>query len=175
MVLLNLPHCRTRSYQDPVLGKTKYYIRELPSTFVVGQLFPQAEVPKPRGRKLLNMVKNHMTIWMYRQVIKNKRNNVEINRTENLLYAFPGTAEAQLRQRFKGFAKFSKKSSTGGTYELEAALSRTTIDDKFFQPISPNHVSAFDAEYSIKATKSQMVATIDMSGGGISCVGSMVE
>ncbi|TPX39230.1 hypothetical protein SeMB42_g04418 [Synchytrium endobioticum] len=135
---------RTRSWQDSMLGKTKYYIRELPLTFVVGQLFPQAEVPKPRGRKLLNMVKNHMTIWMYRQVIKRRQKELETNYTQNLLNAFPGTAEAQLRQRFKGFAKFSKKNQIG-TYELEASLPKDKIDSEFLNPINPNHICLIEA------------------------------
>ncbi|TPX34297.1 hypothetical protein SmJEL517_g02938 [Synchytrium microbalum] len=130
---------RTSTFGKDDYKSPKYYIRELPTTFVVGQTFAQVDVPKPRGRKMLNMVKYHMQLWMYRQSIKNRVTG-EPNKTSALLRAFPGTAEAQLRQRFKGFAKFSRKAATDGVYELDESLPKDEIPEDYFRQLSPNHV-----------------------------------
>lgn len=43
-------------------GKTKYYIREIPNIYVVGQCFPIQEIPPPSSRKLLHTIKGRVQV-----------------------------------------------------------------------------------------------------------------
>lgn len=43
-------------------GKTKYYIREIPNVYVVGQCFPIQEIPPPSSRKLVHTIKGRVQV-----------------------------------------------------------------------------------------------------------------
>jgi transcription initiation factor TFIID subunit 1 len=43
-------------------GKSKYYIREIPNVYVVGQCFPIQEIPPPSSRKLVHTIKGRVQV-----------------------------------------------------------------------------------------------------------------
>jgi transcription initiation factor TFIID subunit 1 len=43
-------------------GKSKYYIRDIPNIYVVGQCFPIQEIPPPSSRKLVHTIKGRVQV-----------------------------------------------------------------------------------------------------------------
>jgi transcription initiation factor TFIID subunit 1 len=42
--------------------ETKWYLKEIPSLFVIGQTYPVQEVPGPHARKITTTVKNRLQV-----------------------------------------------------------------------------------------------------------------
>ncbi|KAI8371514.1 uncharacterized protein BYT42DRAFT_580545 [Radiomyces spectabilis] len=92
-------------------GNTKYYIREIPATFVVGQTYPVQEVPGPHSRKITTTIRNRLQIVAYRLIKKNPLYRLKMSR---LAQKFPEYSDIQIRQRLKEFLEFHRRNKEGG-------------------------------------------------------------
>ena len=81
-----------------VKGEAKYYIREIPNLFVVGQTYPVTEVPGPHSRKITNTIKLRLQIIAFKLLEKSTEKRLKISR---LMKYFPDQNELQMRQRLK--------------------------------------------------------------------------
>ncbi|ORZ03870.1 hypothetical protein BCR43DRAFT_451500 [Syncephalastrum racemosum] len=92
-------------------GATKYYIREIPAIFVVGQTYPVQEVPGPHSRKVTTTIKNRLQVAAYRIIKKNPLYRLKMSK---LAAKFPEYSDIQIRQRLKEFLEFHRRSKDGG-------------------------------------------------------------
>ncbi|ORX49457.1 hypothetical protein DM01DRAFT_1338131 [Hesseltinella vesiculosa] len=92
-------------------GQSKYYLREIPAMFVVGQTYPVQEVPGPQSRKITATVKGRVQIVAYRLIRNSNMNRLRISK---LCQRFPEYSELQIRQRLKEFLEFDRKGRDGG-------------------------------------------------------------
>ncbi|KAI7847879.1 hypothetical protein BDC45DRAFT_451157 [Circinella umbellata] len=92
-------------------GNTKYYIREIPAIFTVGQTYPVQEVPGPHSRKVTTTIKNRLQVVAYRLIKKNPLYRLKMSK---LAQKFPEYTDIQIRQRLKEFLEFHRRSKDGG-------------------------------------------------------------
>ena len=79
-------------------GDTSYYIRSIPHLYVVGQTYPQIEVPGPHSRKVTTLQKNRLMTIAFKLVAKNKDSRIKVHR---LTRYFPDHNDLQMRQKLK--------------------------------------------------------------------------
>lgn len=92
-------------------GQTKYYLREIPAIFTIGQSYPVQEVPGPHSRKVTTTIKNRLQVVAYRLI---KRNHLYRLKMNKLAVKFPEYSDIQIRQRLKEFLEFHRRSKDGG-------------------------------------------------------------
>ncbi len=86
-------------------GKSKFFIREIPNLYVVGQCFPVQEIPRPQSRKFVQATKGRIQVVSYRYM---RRDPLHRLKYSALAKAFPFYSEAELRNRIKvHFPRFS--------------------------------------------------------------------
>ncbi|CAO3654488.1 unnamed protein product [Mucor fragilis] len=90
---------------------TKYYLREIPAIFTIGQSYPVQEVPGPHSRKVTTTIKNRLQVVAYRLI---KRNVLHRLKMGKLAQKFPEYSDIQIRQRLKEFLEFHRRSKDGG-------------------------------------------------------------
>ncbi|OAD71222.1 hypothetical protein PHYBLDRAFT_126021 [Phycomyces blakesleeanus NRRL 1555(-)] len=90
---------------------TKYYIREIPAMFAIGQTYPVQEVPGPHSRRVTTTIKNRLQVVAYRLIKKNPLHRLKMSR---LAQKFPEYSDLQVRQRLKEFLEFHRRSKDGG-------------------------------------------------------------
>ncbi|KNC99319.1 uncharacterized protein SPPG_05569 [Spizellomyces punctatus DAOM BR117] len=100
-------------------GQSKYYIREIPHLFAVGQTFPLQEVPRPQSRRITQTIKGRLQVVTFRHMRRDPQKRL---RYEMLVKSFPGFTEPQLRQRLKEFAQFAKKGENTGWWKLKPGI-----------------------------------------------------
>lgn len=81
-----------------VAGETKYYIRNIKNTFVVGQTYPVQAVPGPHSRQNTNLTKLRLQSIAFRLLNKNSNSRLKVNQ---LTKYFPDQNDLQMRQRLK--------------------------------------------------------------------------
>ena len=81
-----------------IKGEARYYIREIPNLYVVGQTYPVTEVPGPHSRKITNTIKLRLQIIAFKLLEKSTEKRLKISR---LMKYFPDQNELQMRQRLK--------------------------------------------------------------------------
>lgn len=79
-------------------GDIKYYLRSIPHLYVVGQTYPQTEVPGPHSRKITTLQKNRLMTIAFKLVAKNKDSRIKVHR---LTRYFPDHNDLQMRQKLK--------------------------------------------------------------------------
>lgn len=92
-------------------GQTKYYLREIPAIFTIGQSYPVQEVPGPHSRKVTTIIKNRLQVVAYRLI---KRNPIHRLKMGKLAQKFPEYSDIQIRQRLKEFLEFHRRNKDGG-------------------------------------------------------------
>lgn len=92
-------------------GQTKYYLREIPAIFTIGQSYPVQEVPGPHSRKVTTIIKNRLQVVAYRLI---KRNPLHRLKMGKLAQKFPEYSDIQIRQRLKEFLEFHRRNKDGG-------------------------------------------------------------
>ena len=85
-------------FSTTIKGEAKYYIREIPNLYVVGQTYPVTEVPGPHSRKITNTIKLRLQIIAFKLLEKSTEKRLKISR---LMKYFPDQNELQMRQRLK--------------------------------------------------------------------------
>ncbi|KAI0828937.1 atypical/TAF1 protein kinase [Trametes gibbosa] len=99
-----------------VKGETKYYIREIPNLFTVGQTYPVTEVPGPHSRKITNTIKLRLQIIAFKLLEKSTEKRLKISR---LMKYFPDQNELQMRQRLKEFMEYHRRGPHQGFWRLK--------------------------------------------------------
>ncbi|KAJ1523089.1 hypothetical protein HK096_001851, partial [Nowakowskiella sp. JEL0078] len=98
---------------------SKYYIREIPTIFTVGQTFPQLLVPRPQSRRVTQLAKSRLKITALRMMHKSRHKRL---RFERLMRLLPGNSDAQIRQRLKEFAEFQRKGDSSGWWHIKPGM-----------------------------------------------------
>lgn len=78
--------------------QVRYYLREIPVIYTVGQTLPVLEVPRPQSRRATTIMKSRLKVAGYRMLKTDSYRRIKL---EKLMNMFPGYGEAQVRQRLK--------------------------------------------------------------------------
>ncbi|KWU47600.1 Atypical/TAF1 protein kinase [Rhodotorula sp. JG-1b] len=100
-------------------GDTSYYIRSIPHLYVVGQTYPQIEVPGPHSRKVTTLQKNRLMTIAFKLVAKNKDSRIKVHR---LTRYFPDHNDLQMRQKLKEFMEFVRKGDNQGFWMIKGTV-----------------------------------------------------
>ncbi|KAI8915827.1 hypothetical protein EDD86DRAFT_185922 [Gorgonomyces haynaldii] len=97
-------------------GETKYYLRDIPNTYIVGQTYPVQEVPRPQARKITQSLKNRLQVVAFRLM---RDDTYKRLRYDKLRKMFPMFNDMQIRQKLKEFAQYLKKGENTGWWKLK--------------------------------------------------------
>ncbi|GAA5861842.1 hypothetical protein JCM8547_008572 [Rhodosporidiobolus lusitaniae] len=100
-------------------GDTQYYLRSIPHLYVVGQTYPQIEVPGPHSRKVTTLQKNRLMTIAFKLVAKNKDSRIKVHR---LTRYFPDHDDVQMRQKLKEFMEFIRKGDNQGFWMVKPTV-----------------------------------------------------
>ncbi|GAA5974601.1 hypothetical protein JCM5350_001213 [Sporobolomyces pararoseus] len=100
-------------------GDIKYYLRSIPHLYVVGQTYPQTEVPGPHSRKITTLQKNRLMTIAFKLVAKNKDSRIKVHR---LTRYFPDHNDLQMRQKLKEFMEFVRKGDNQGFWMIKPSV-----------------------------------------------------
>ncbi|KAJ3098038.1 hypothetical protein HK100_005200, partial [Physocladia obscura] len=144
-------------------GKTRYYIRDIPCLFVVGQTYPQQEVPRPQSRKVLNLMKARLHSIAYRLILNNPNQRLWYPK---LAKHFIGQSDLIVRQRLREVAQNWKKGENTGWYKVKQSKSLPT-EEELQKIITPEWCclleTAFAGEQRLKDIG---YANLDLTGNG---------
>ncbi|KAK9762040.1 hypothetical protein K7432_012591 [Basidiobolus ranarum] len=122
-------------------GTAKYYIREIPYLFVVGQTYPVQEVPGPHSRKITTTIKNRLQVAAYRIIKKDPQHVLKVSK---LARAFPEYSEGQIRQRLKEFAEFQRKGDVNGCWKLKPHVP-LPVEEDLRKMVTPEMVCLYES------------------------------
>ena len=80
--------------------QSKYYLKELPDLFVVGQQLPASEIQPPQSRKHLLLMKSRVKQAAFRLIQKHPKRILHI---ESLQHMLPGYSESHLKSKLRDF------------------------------------------------------------------------
>lgn len=83
-----------------------WFIRAIENLHVVGQEFPQVDVPGPHSRKVTTAAKNRLKMVSYRQIRRKPIHRISV---AEVTKHFTDTTDMQNRQKMKEFMQFSKE------------------------------------------------------------------
>ncbi|KAG0996262.1 hypothetical protein G6F63_003219 [Rhizopus arrhizus] len=92
-------------------SQTKYYLREIPAIFTIGQSYPVQEVPGPHSRKVTTIIKSRLQVAAYRLIKRSPSHRLKMGR---IAQKFPEYSDIQIRQRLKEFLEFHRRNKDGG-------------------------------------------------------------
>ena len=78
----------------------RYYLRDVPNLYVVGQTYPTTPIPGPHARLVTNNIKYRLQMITYKLVEKSHAHRIKIHR---VMKYFPDQNQLQMRQRLKEF------------------------------------------------------------------------
>ncbi|GAA6041854.1 hypothetical protein JCM8097_004508 [Rhodosporidiobolus ruineniae] len=109
-------------------GETQYFLRSIPHLYVVGQTYPQIEVPGPHSRKVTTLQKNRLMTIAWKLCQKNQYGRIKVHR---LTRYFPDHNDLQMRQKLKEFMEFVRKGENQGFWQIKstAAISNLSQDE----------------------------------------------
>lgn len=104
------------NYRTTVGSTTSYYVREIKNLYVIGQTYPQTEVPGPHSRKVTNMLKLRLQAIAARVCDHNPNHRVKIHK---LIRYFPDSTELQMRQKLKDFMEYVRRGQNQGFWMMK--------------------------------------------------------
>ncbi|OZJ06220.1 hypothetical protein BZG36_00761, partial [Bifiguratus adelaidae] len=124
-------------------GQIKYYIRDMPIVFTVGQTYPVQEVPGPHSRKITATLKNRLQVVAYRMM---KRNGHHRLKAAKLLKHFPDYSDTQIRQRLKEFLEFHRKrgNESTGYWKPKSGVPVPT-EDELRKMVTPEMICLYES------------------------------
>lgn len=84
---------------------SRYFLRNIPHLYVVGQVFPVTEVPGPSSRKMTTVAKNRLKMVCYR--LMKRKDNKAIS-LKDIAPHFPESNDPQNRSKLKEFLQMNK-------------------------------------------------------------------
>ncbi|GAA6024205.1 hypothetical protein JCM10207_006780 [Rhodosporidiobolus poonsookiae] len=100
-------------------GDTQYFIRSIPHLYVIGQTYPQIEVPGPQSRKVTTLQKNRLMTIAFKLCAKNKDSRIKVHR---LTRYFPDHNDLQMRQKLKEFMEYVRKGDNQGFWQIKSSI-----------------------------------------------------
>ncbi|ORY41606.1 hypothetical protein BCR33DRAFT_767451 [Rhizoclosmatium globosum] len=107
-------------------GKTKYYLRDCPYLFAVGQTYPQQEVPRPQSRKVLNLCKFRLHSIAFRLMLQNPNQRLWYPKLQKY---YVGQVESVVRQRLREVCQNWKKGENTGWYKIKQSKMMPTEEE----------------------------------------------
>ncbi|CAO3590885.1 unnamed protein product [Absidia cylindrospora] len=123
-------------------GTSKYFIREIPTTFTIGQTYPVQEVPGPHSRKVTTTLKNRLQVVAYRLIKRNPQQRLKMTK---LAQRFPEYSDIQIRQRLKEFLEFHRQTKTGGGGYWKAKGGVPPNEEELRRMASPEMVCLYES------------------------------
>ncbi|KAI8978641.1 hypothetical protein BDB01DRAFT_907483 [Pilobolus umbonatus] len=124
-------------------GYTKYYLREIPAIFTLGQTYPVQEVPGPHSRKVTTTIKNRLQVVAYRLIKRNPLHRLKMGR---LAQKFPEYSDIQIRQRLKEFLEFHRRSKDGGGgYWKTRGGGEPPVEEDLRKMVTPEMVCLYES------------------------------
>ncbi|KAI9273576.1 hypothetical protein BY458DRAFT_473908 [Sporodiniella umbellata] len=124
-------------------GQTKYYLREIPAIYTLGQSYPVQEVPGPHSRKVTNIIKNRLQVVAYRLI---KRNPLHRLKMGKLAQKFPEYSDIQIRQRLKEFLEFHRRNKNGGGgYWKMRGSSDPPVEEELQKMVTPEMICLYES------------------------------
>lgn len=120
-------------------GITKYYIRDIPNLYTVGQNFPVTEIPRPQARKVTQSLKTRIMVAAFRCIQKDPYRRLKFEKLEK---AFPWFSSEEIRNRVKEFAQYLKKGENTGWWRLKNAVPLPD-EEGIRRCLTPEHISHF--------------------------------
>ncbi|KAI8816414.1 uncharacterized protein EV422DRAFT_581472 [Fimicolochytrium jonesii] len=117
-------------------GETKYFLREIPNLFTVGQTYPLQEVPRPQSRKITQTIKGRLQAVTFRNMHKDPFKRLKY---DSIVKLFPHFTETQLKQRLKEFAQFAKKGENTGWWKLKQGV-RLPNEEEIRRLVTPEMI-----------------------------------
>ncbi|KAJ3340748.1 hypothetical protein HDU93_006418 [Gonapodya sp. JEL0774] len=100
-----------------LVSDSKYFIREIPAIFVVGQTLPSIEVPGPTSRKGVGILRNRMQVFATR--LQRANPQAPGFKMEVIAREFTGINDMQLRQKLKEFANYNRRGEHSGYWRVK--------------------------------------------------------
>ncbi|KAF8455518.1 hypothetical protein BGX38DRAFT_1249132 [Terfezia claveryi] len=85
---------------------SRYFLRNIPNLYVVGQVFPVTEVPGPSSRKMTTVAKNRLKMVCYRLMKRKENNAISL---KDIAPHFPESNDPQNRSKLKEFLQMNKE------------------------------------------------------------------
>ena len=93
---------------------SRYFLRNIPYLYVVGQVFPVTEVPGPSSRKMTTVAKNRLKMVCYRLMKRKENKAISL---KDIAPHFPESNDPQNRSKLKEFLQMNKEI---GMWEVKA-------------------------------------------------------
>ena len=93
---------------------SRYFLRNIPHLYVVGQVFPVTEVPGPSSRKMTTVAKNRLKMICYRLMKRKENHAISL---KDIGPHFPDSNDPQNRSKLKEFLQMNKDI---GLWEMKA-------------------------------------------------------
>ncbi|KAJ8324904.1 hypothetical protein O5D80_006435 [Batrachochytrium dendrobatidis] len=122
-------------------GKVKYFIRDIPNMYSVGQIFPVQEVPRPQARKITQSLKQRLQVVSFRLMWKDPFRRLRFDRMKKF---FPMFSDLQIRQKLKEFAQYLKKGENTGWWKLKSSV-KLPDEDGIRKIITPEQVCLYQS------------------------------
>lgn len=95
---------------------TRYYLRSITKTFLVGQMYPVVEIPGPHSRKVTTVSKNRLKMIVYRVLNQLKKQRLAV---KDISAHFPDQNDMQNRQRLKEFMVYQRTGEDQGFWKIK--------------------------------------------------------
>ncbi|KAJ3051789.1 hypothetical protein HK097_007193 [Rhizophlyctis rosea] len=126
---------------------SKFYIREIPHLFVVGQTFPVIDVPRPQSRKITTTRRGRMQSMAYRLM---HANDDKLIPYDILRDHFAWMDEIQFKTKLKEFAQFQVKGQNTRKWKLRGPKGSTKAprlpsEEEIQKLVSPEDVCLLES------------------------------
>ncbi|KAJ1969924.1 hypothetical protein IWQ62_000295 [Dispira parvispora] len=112
--------------QSTYKDSTKFFLREIPYLFTVGQTYPVQEVPGPHSRKVTHTLKGRLQAIAYRLLRRNPYHRLHMSKVAKY---FPEYSELHIRMRLKEFMEFQRKGNNSGFWKLKPTIPLPSEDE----------------------------------------------
>uniref|UniRef100_T1HCU3 Transcription initiation factor TFIID subunit 1 n=2 Tax=Rhodnius prolixus TaxID=13249 RepID=T1HCU3_RHOPR len=119
----------------------QYFIREVDSFFVAGQLCPLYEVPGPNSKRANNFVRDFLQVFIYRLFWKSRDSPRRI-RMDDIKKAFPSHSESSIRKRLKLCADFKRTGMDSNWWVIKPEF-RLPTEEEIRAMVSPEQCCAY--------------------------------
>ncbi|KAH6562775.1 hypothetical protein BASA60_011008 [Batrachochytrium salamandrivorans] len=109
--------------------------------YIVGQMFPVQEVPRPQARKITQSLKQRLQVVSYRLMWKDTFRRLRFDRLRRF---FPMFSDLQIRQKLKEFAQYLKKGENTGWWKLKSNV-KLPDEDGIRKIITPEQVCLYQS------------------------------
>ncbi|KAI9349694.1 hypothetical protein BDR26DRAFT_852618 [Obelidium mucronatum] len=141
-------------------NKSKYYLRDCPFLFVVGQTYPQQEVPRPQSRKVLNLTKFRLHSIAFRLMLQNPNQRLWYPKLQKF---YIGQSDALVRQRLREVAQNWKKGENTGWYKVKQSKTLPT-EEELQKIITPECSTDLEIQMAPWISTKNFVMTISGKG-----------